>query len=133
MQRLSATNVGTVAMSTGWSIAGTGDFNGDGYSDILWSNTNGDASIWLMTPTPTTPPQMQSSPQDLGSVSNGWSIVGTGDFNSDGFSDILRRNINGDLAIWFMTGNGTQVQQLGQPSNLGVVPTSWSVQMLGAE
>jgi len=31
-----------------WSIVGTGDFNGDGYSDILWRNTDGDVAIWLM-------------------------------------------------------------------------------------
>ena len=26
----------------------TGDFNGDGKSDILWQNDNGQAAIWLM-------------------------------------------------------------------------------------
>ena len=29
-----------------WQIAGVGDFNGDGKSDILWRNTNGDAYLW---------------------------------------------------------------------------------------
>ena len=35
-----------------WAPAGplpeTGDFNGDGKSDILWRNTNGEMAIWLM-------------------------------------------------------------------------------------
>ena len=25
-----------------WTIVGTGDFNGDGFSDILWRNVNSD-------------------------------------------------------------------------------------------
>src|SRR5450759_5111672 len=32
-----------------WSMAATGDFNGDGHGDIVWQNTvNGDRSIWFM-------------------------------------------------------------------------------------
>ena len=32
-----------------WTAVGTGDFNGDGHSDILWQNaTTGQASIWEM-------------------------------------------------------------------------------------
>ncbi len=32
-----------------WRAVGTGDFNGDGNSDILWQNTNtGQASVWEM-------------------------------------------------------------------------------------
>ena len=31
-----------------WEIKGTGDFNGDGKSDILWQHDNGTAAIWTM-------------------------------------------------------------------------------------
>jgi hypothetical protein len=34
-----------------WHIVGSGDYNGDGKSDILWQNDNGQASIWLMNGT----------------------------------------------------------------------------------
>jgi hypothetical protein len=30
------------------SVVGTGDFNGDGMSDIVWRDTAGDISIWLI-------------------------------------------------------------------------------------
>ncbi len=31
-----------------WSIQLTGDFNGDGMSDILWQDTSGNVAIWEM-------------------------------------------------------------------------------------
>jgi hypothetical protein len=31
-----------------WSIQLTGDFNGDGMSDILWQDTSGNVAIWQM-------------------------------------------------------------------------------------
>ena len=34
-----------------WHIVGAADYNGDGKSDILWQNDNGQASIWLMNGT----------------------------------------------------------------------------------
>jgi len=41
-------------ISTDWQVVGTGDFNGDGKSDILWRNLNpaapdaGYLYVWLM-------------------------------------------------------------------------------------
>jgi hypothetical protein len=31
-----------------WQIKDTGDFNGDGKSDILWQGSDGTPAIWLM-------------------------------------------------------------------------------------
>ena len=31
-----------------WRVVGASDFNGDGHSDILWQNANGQAAIWEM-------------------------------------------------------------------------------------
>jgi len=42
---------GTVGVLSGWTIAGTGDFNGDGMSDILWRDMSmggGTVAIWLL-------------------------------------------------------------------------------------
>jgi ELWxxDGT repeat protein len=84
-----------------WKVVGSGDFNGDGFSDILWQNANGRAAIWEMN--------------GLNQIANGsasvgpnpgpsWKVVGSGDFNGDGFSDILWQNANGQAAIWEMNG-----------------------------
>jgi hypothetical protein len=129
-QVLSAVDFGIIDNS--WQIVGQRDFNGDGNADLLWRNTNGDTSIWLMTSvmTPNGQQLQVLSTIHLGFVGNGWSIVGTGDFNGDGYGDILWRNANGDTSIWLMTVNGTQVQVLST-TDLGLVPTSWSVVQTG--
>jgi hypothetical protein len=63
--------VGT--LSTAWSVAETGDFNGDGMSDILWQDTSGDIGIWFMNGATV------SSGVGLGTVSTFyWSIQGAG-------------------------------------------------------
>jgi hypothetical protein len=33
-----------------------------------------------------------------------WNVVGTGDFNRDGHSDILLQSASGQVAIWDMNG-----------------------------
>jgi hypothetical protein len=48
---LNATAVGAVGpFSPGpsWHVQGTGDYNGDGFSDILWQGADGTPAIWLM-------------------------------------------------------------------------------------
>ncbi len=124
MQVSSVTDFGLIPPS--WSIAGTGDFNGDGSSDILWRNTNGDLATWLMTGVTVL------SPIDFGIIPTDWSVAVTGDYNGDGTADIVWRNANGDLAIWCMTPNGTGVQ-VRSAVNFGIVPTSWLVQGAGTD
>ena len=64
----------------------------------------------------------------LGNVPTSWTIAEVGDFNGDGYSDILWRNTNGDVAIWFM--NGTRV--VSSPDFINV-PTSWTIQGANAD
>ena len=84
-----------------WKVVGTGDFNDDGHSDILWQNADGQAAIWEMNGTN----QIAGGSQLVGpNPGPSWKVVGTGDFNDDGHSDILWQNTDGQAAIWEMNG-----------------------------
>jgi hypothetical protein len=69
-------------------------------SDILWQNTDGQASIWEMNGSALIgggPAGPNPGPS--------WTEIGAGDFNHDGHSDILWQNANGQASIWEMNGN----------------------------
>jgi hypothetical protein len=53
-----------------------------------------------------------------------WSIIGSGDYNGDGMSDVIWYN-GGNVAVWEM--NGTTI--LNQATSfIADVPTVWSIQ-----
>ena len=85
-----------------WKAFGTGDFNGDSHSDVLFQNaSSGQASIWEMSGNTLIgggPVNPNPGPA--------WQAIGTGDFNHDGDSDILFQSTNtGQVSIWEMNGN----------------------------
>src|SRR5262249_23184509 len=73
-------------VSTDWTIMGTGDFNRDGKGDILWYNIGtGQVVLWFINGTTVIG---GGSPGTISPFSSSWTIM-TGDFNGDGFTDIL--------------------------------------------
>ena len=91
------------AVAANWRVADTGDFNGDGRSDILWRNLNGELSNWLGDADGGFTPNNSNAAVQ---VAVGWQVAGAGDFNGDGRDDILWRNVNGELSNWLGTAAG---------------------------
>ena len=84
-----------------WTIAGIGDFDGDGRADILWRNTStGQNYVYLMNGTAILAEGYLRTVADLN-----WTIAGVGDFDGDGKDDILWRNsATGENYIYLMNG-----------------------------
>jgi hypothetical protein len=87
-----------------WKAVAVGDMNSDGYPDLLWQHAvYGWLSVWFMRGKLLLDAAwvFPSQISDLA-----WQIVGTGDFNRDGKTDLLFRHAGkGNLAAWLMDGN----------------------------
>jgi hypothetical protein len=97
--------------NSNWKIAGTGDFNSDGETDILWRyyGPEGYNVVWYMN-------GAAYAGQDMifAVTNTNWRIAGTGDFNSDGKPDILWRyhGPEGYNVVWYMNGANYVSQDL---------------------
>jgi len=109
-QATSAVTVGTINAAGGWHFADTGDYNGDGNTDLLFLNdTTHGVAVWQMNGT-----QIAAAAQ-VGTVNaaGGWSYSGAGDFNGDGKTDLLfESSTSHGIAVWEM--NGTQILAAAQ-------------------
>lgn len=88
-----------------WTPVGAGDFDNDGFSDLLWRHGgDGRLSVWLMSPGTTSHRATKPlSPWRLGDTN--WRVVGLGDFSSDGQADLLwQHQLSGKLVVWSMNG-----------------------------
>ena len=122
----------TVAPDNSWNVAGIGDFNGDGKSDILWRNVNGSLIDWTMNGSQVTASQQITLGGSAAAPDSSWSVAGIGDFNGDGKSDILWRNTNGSLIDWTMNGSQIASSQAVTLGGSAAMPdTSWSVAAIG--
>jgi hypothetical protein len=87
-----------------WQIVGSGDYNGDGRSDVLCHNASENQfDVWTMQDDRSY--ESEILPDDFG---NDAAVVASGDFDGDGMSDILWRDqVSGDVDIWGLTKDST--------------------------
>ena len=104
--------VGPFNPGPSWHVKGTGDFNGDGKSDILWQS---DTARRDLADGRHQPRFRRRRPVNPGPT---WQIKGSGDFNGDGKSDILWQGEDGTPAIWLMDGTNRLFGGIG-PFNPG--------------
>ncbi|MBA4147734.1 MAG: VCBS repeat-containing protein [Verrucomicrobia bacterium] len=77
----------------------TADFTGDARPDLLWQHDTRKLAAWMMDGG--TLVQSLLLREGLG-ASSLWNVVGQGDFNLDGYWDVLWQHDSGRLAVWFM-------------------------------
>jgi probable HAF family extracellular repeat protein len=122
-----------VSPDASWSVAGSGDFDGDGNADLLWrQGSTGSLVLWTMNGSTITSSGSVNSAGTPVNPDPSWSVAGIGDFNNDGNADILWRNASGEVSVWLMDGStitaGADVTSGGavvQPD------ASWSVAGIG--
>jgi len=87
-----------------WQIVGSGDYNGDGLSDVLLHNASENKfDLWTMGNGGTH--ESEFLPDDFGYAAE---VIASGDFDGDGMSDILWRNLeDGEVDIWGLTRDST--------------------------
>jgi hypothetical protein len=88
--------------TSGYKIVATGDFNGDGKTDVAWTDASNNVYIWASTTS-------GFESQFVARNSVGWSVVGAADVNGDGFTDLLVYNPSpARLGWWVMIGSTVQ-------------------------
>ena len=115
-----------------WQIAAIADFDGDGFSDILWRSPDGtQTAIWLMNgathtnvsvsaaatdvfaaPDTIFASDFQRSTQRATALTPAWTIAGAADFDGDGRADVLLVDGLGNTEIWQMQGASIQATSL---------------------
>jgi hypothetical protein len=111
-----------------WTVAGVGDFNGDGIADVLWQNqSNGLVGIWPITLTNNIPTNAgwtrlgQADPSE-------WTVADVGDFNGDGIADVLWQNqSSGLVGIWPITLTNNTPTNAGWTRLGQADPTQWNI------
>ncbi|MBM2615708.1 VCBS repeat-containing protein [Actinoplanes sp. LDG1-06] len=114
-----------IEVGSGWNqfslIFSPGDFTGDGFPDVIGRNSAGELKLyrgngkggWLNGTNPDT-------------VGTGWNqfnqIFSPGDFNGDGFTDVIARNAAGELKLYRGNGKGSWID----PSTNINIGTGWN-------
>ena len=125
-----ATVIGTEYLSINqvtdlnWRIVGSGDLNGDGYSDIVWQHqTQGYLAVWFLRGSQVISTEFLSIDRV---ADTNWKIRGVGDTNDDGMADLIwQHQTEGWLAVWYM--RGTQVTATQFLSVNRVADTDWQI------
>ena len=101
------------------------DFNGDTYSDaILFNSSTGAYTDWLGQANGA----LAAGAQSFTTVTTSdWHLAGTGDFNGDGYGDLLWRNDSGYTTEWLGTSTGGFTDNAAHAAT-GAAGTTWHVQ-----
>ncbi|MBI3416318.1 MAG: VCBS repeat-containing protein [Verrucomicrobia bacterium] len=109
-----------------WRIVATGDFNKDGKADLILHHiTDGRTAVWYLNQTNLTSGAfITDGISAIRALDFNFKIVGAGDFDDDGQTDILWRHaVDGRTFFWKLANKGSR---LVQPVFLPIEPDqSW--------
>ena len=98
-----STTVGT--LPPGYQFAGVGDFNDSGTTGVLlWNGAAQQALALVMDPTG----QLVTLTTLQPGHASTWSVAGIGDFDKNGYSDVVLRDTAGNLEILYVGSDGLQ-------------------------
>lgn len=119
---ITVTDSGGKTASTSFTLTVTqppivqGDFDQNGYADLLFQNDDGLLAAWLMNGAELSSAAFLT-PSHVGDAA--FRIVGSGDFNRDGQPDIVFQHVDGTLAVWGMQGTALDAAALPNPNHPG--------------
>jgi hypothetical protein len=102
------------APSAATTVAGVGDFNGDGRSDILLWNAASETGTILLMDGSHVVGQLDARP----AKASDWTVAGVADITETGFSDIVLRDGAGNVEILFFGAAGLTGSVDYAPGNL---------------
>ncbi len=92
----------------GYTLVGTGDFRGDGTIALVLQNRSNNAIVLWYTGN-ANHATITGGDYVNAIAPSGWNVVGVGDFNGDGRSDLVFQNqTTNQIAIWLMSGPNYQ-------------------------
>ncbi len=127
-------NLEEEAAEPGWNAAGVGDYNFDGWPDVIGQSADGVMSVKFCRGTDViglSRFQPEAALGSSGQIDLSWRLVGNADVNGDGRMDLLFQREGGlsrPMAVWFMNGLSQTRASLLQPSDPG---PGWSLAATG--
>ena len=90
-----------------WHGLGSRDFDGDGFSDLLWQSTSGEVYEWSMHGSTII------SQGSVGTQTSNFAVLGYGDVNADAKTDVIWYDqATGAVETWFMNGSDHTIKSI---------------------
>ena len=110
-----------------WTVRAVADLNADGRPDLVIQHVmQGFIAVWMMNGLTVEDGTLLSVPQ-VGDTA--WHVVGAGDFNGDGRTDLAWQHNDGFIAVWYMNGTTRLDVEFFTPNRIN--DPAWRVRGVG--